>query len=55
VHRDRLMVELDKQFPQYQFAKHKGYPTKLHFELLEQHGVIDGYRKTFKPVAKLFV
>ena len=53
VYRDRLMVELDKHYPQYQFAKHKGYPTKLHFELLEQHGVIDEYRKTFKPVAKL--
>jgi ribonuclease HII len=53
VHRDRLMVEFDQKFPQYQFAKHKGYPTKLHFELLERHGVIDGYRKTFKPVARL--
>ena len=53
VYRDRLMLKLDERFPQYQFAKHKGYPTKLHFELLEKYGVIEGYRKTFKPVAKL--
>lgn len=33
VSRDRYMLELDKQYPQYQLAKHKGYPTKLHYEL----------------------
>ena len=47
VTRDRYMLELDKQYPQYQLAKHKGYPTKLHYELLDQYGVADFYRKSF--------
>ena len=50
--RDREMAALDKEYPQYGFAKHKGYPTKAHFEALEQHGAIEGYRKSFKPVKK---
>lgn len=53
VTRDREMVELDKQYPQYGFAKHKGYPTKTHFEALEKFGVIPEYRKSFKPVKKV--
>lgn len=47
VTRDRYMKDLDEQYPQYQLAKHKGYPTKLHYELLEQHGIQDFYRKSF--------
>ena len=50
VTRDREMVELDKLYPQYGFAKHKGYPTKAHFAALEIHGVIAEYRQSFKPV-----
>ncbi|OLQ92388.1 ribonuclease HII [Vibrio ponticus] len=50
--RDQEMEELDKQYPQFGFAKHKGYPTKAHFEAIEQHGVIDQHRKSFKPVKK---
>jgi ribonuclease HII len=50
VTRDREMIELDTLYPQYGFAKHKGYPTKAHFEALEIHGVIDEYRQSFKPV-----
>lgn len=50
--RDTEMEELDKQYPQFGFAKHKGYPTKAHFEAIEQHGVIDEHRKSFKPVKK---
>ncbi|NMV23146.1 ribonuclease HII, partial [Vibrio parahaemolyticus] len=38
--------------PQFGFAKHKGYPTKAHFEAIEQHGVISEHRKSFKPVKK---
>jgi ribonuclease HII len=53
VTRDREMVELDKRYPEYGFAKHKGYPTKAHFEALEKLGVIDEYRKSFKPVKKV--
>lgn len=47
VSRDRYMEELDKQYPQYQLAKHKGYPTKLHYELIEKYGVQDFYRMSF--------
>lgn len=50
VHRDQQMVELDKQYPQYQFARHKGYPTKVHFEALEQYGPCPEHRRSFKPV-----
>jgi ribonuclease HII len=39
VTRDRLCVEMDKQFPQYNIAKHKGYGTREHMELLRIHGV----------------
>ncbi|HCG9306534.1 TPA: ribonuclease HII [Vibrio parahaemolyticus] len=50
--RDQEMEELDKQYPQFGFAKHKGYPAKAHFEAIEQHGVISEHRKSFKPVKK---
>ena len=53
VARDHDMVELDKQFPQYGLAKHKGYPTKAHLEALEIFGPTDIYRKTYGPVKKL--
>ena len=53
VTRDREMQELDALYPQYGFAKHKGYPTKAHFEALEKHGAISEYRKSFKPVKKV--
>lgn len=53
VTRDREMRELDKQYPQYGFAKHKGYPTKAHFAAIEKHGVTAEYRKSFKPVKKV--
>lgn len=53
VARDEEMYALDAQFPQYGFANHKGYPTKAHFEKLQQYGVLDCYRKSFKPVAKV--
>lgn len=52
VTRDLQMVELDQRYPQYGFAKHKGYPTKAHFEAIAQHGVIDEHRRSFGPVRK---
>mgnify|MGYP000406885820 CR=1 FL=1 len=52
-HRDREMLTLAAQFPQYGFEKHKGYPTPAHLALLAEHGVIAAYRKSFKPVKKL--
>ncbi|MDG2252026.1 MAG: ribonuclease HII [Methylophilaceae bacterium] len=53
VERDRYMCELDLKYPQYNLRKHKGYPTKEHIELLKEHGVIDIYRKSFRPVKDL--
>ena len=48
VSRDRFVVEvLDKQYPEYQFAKHKGYGTKLHYEMLDKYGPCACHRKTF--------
>ena len=48
VSRDRYVVEeLEKDYPQYQFARHKGYGTKLHYEMLDQYGPCAAHRKTF--------
>ncbi|KAB2878046.1 ribonuclease HII [bacterium] len=47
VTRDRLMVEYDKIFPLYQFAKHKGYPTPDHIDAIRKHGLSTIHRKTF--------
>lgn len=47
VSRDRWMVETAKEYPQYQFDKHKGYGTKLHYDLLRQHGPSPIHRRTF--------
>lgn len=55
VTRDHLMMELDKQYPEYGFAKHKGYGTKKHIEAIEKYGPIEGvHRKTFEPVKEYF-
>ena len=53
VYRDELMKDLDKKYPQYLFAKHKGYPTKDHLHALKKFGSIEEHRKTFGPVKKL--
>ncbi len=50
VTRDREMVELDKQFPGYGFADHKGYPTKVHMEALDKLGVTPIHRTSYAPV-----
>lgn len=47
VSRDRFMEQLDKEYPQYQLSKHKGYPTKLHYELIAEHGIQNFYRRSF--------
>lgn len=52
-YRDRQMLELDRIYPEYQFARHKGYPTELHRELLKQHGVSPVHRRSFRPVREL--
>ena len=52
VTRDRLMVELDAQYPQYGFARHKGYGVREHLETLRKHGPCPAHRRTFQPVAQ---
>lgn len=47
VARDRYMKELDRLYPEYQFAKHKGYGTKLHYEMLREYGPSPAHRRTF--------
>ena len=55
VYRDQQMIELGKQYPQYGFERHKGYPTKQHMEALKEYGFLPEHRKTFGPVKKLIV
>ena len=50
VFRDRLMMAYSKEFPNYGFDKHKGYPTKLHKEMLKKYGSTRIHRRTFKGV-----
>lgn len=52
VTRDREMVELDLQFPEYGFAKHKGYPTPVHLESLARLGATVHHRRSFAPVKR---
>lgn len=53
VERDQQMQALHAVYPQYEFHRHKGYPTKLHFALLEEFGPCDEHRKSFAPVRRL--
>jgi ribonuclease HII len=53
VTRDNMMYELDKKYPMYGYAKHKGYPTKLHIENIKKYGVLDFYRRTFSPIKEI--
>ena len=52
VHRDRLMAEMDKEYPGYAFAEHKGYPTPVHLEALGRLGACAIHRRSFEPVRK---
>ena len=47
VSRDRVLRELDKEYPQYEFARHKGYGTKLHYEKLREYGISPVHRRSF--------
>lgn len=53
VTRDRIMRELDAEFPQFGFARHQGYGTKEHLEALRIHGPCRHHRRSFQPVAQL--
>ena len=50
--RDRMMVELDKKHPEYDFKHNKGYGTKKHIEAIEKYGILKEHRKTFAPCNK---
>ena len=50
VTRDRQMQEMDKDYPQYGFAKHNGYPTKAHIAAIQQYGVLAEHRRSYKPI-----
>jgi ribonuclease HII len=52
VTRDRMMRDIDSQFPQYRFAEHKGYATPEHLDLLRIHGPCPVHRRSFSPVAQ---
>jgi ribonuclease HII len=53
VTRDRMMLDLHEKFPHYGFAKHKGYGTKFHFEMIEKHGPCEAHRKSFRMKPKI--
>lgn len=53
VERDRQMMKLHDLFPDYGFASHKGYPTKLHLDALNKYGPLDQHRKSYAPVQKM--
>ena len=50
VTRDRMLLELDKKYPMYDFKNNVGYPTKKHLEAIEKYGIIDEHRKSYGPV-----
>jgi len=47
VSRDRFMLEMDKKYPEYRFAQHKGYGTQLHYEMINKYGICEIHRRTF--------
>ena len=53
VTRDKIMLKIDKEFPMYDFRKHKGYPTKNHIQMIKKYGICKYHRKTFKPIKYL--
>ena len=53
VQRDSELMQLDTQYPQYGFGRHKGYPTREHLEALKTYGVLDIHRRSFGPVKRL--
>ena len=50
VERDKIMLELDKKYPNYRFGQHKGYPTKIHLDALREFGPCIEHRQSFKPI-----
>lgn len=50
VTRDRMLIELDKKYPMYDFKNNKGYPTKKHLDAIDKYGIIEEHRKSYSPV-----
>jgi ribonuclease HII len=55
VARDQMMVDFDKQYPEYGFAGHKGYASAAHLEALQRYGPTPIHRRSFKPVRDLLI
>ena len=53
VTRDRMMYELDKEYPYYNFKNNKGYPTKDHVEAIKKYGIIEEHRKSYEPIKSM--
>ena len=53
VYRDRMMIEMDRTYPDYGFALHKGYGTKEHLDCLHRFGPCPVHRRTFRPVREV--
>ena len=53
VTRDRIMQELHQQYPMYQYLKNKGYPTKDHLRALQEYGITEHYRRSYRPVQEV--
>ena len=53
--RDAYMIKLSGKYPQYSFERHKGYPTKIHEQMIKKHGIFNEFRITFDPVRTLIV
>ena len=51
--RDAELYDLDAKYPQYGFARHKGYPTSYHLKMLSMHGVSEVHRRSYAPVRKI--
>lgn len=53
VTRDRMMYELDREYPMYNYKKNKGYPTKEHIDAINKYGITKYYRKSYSPVKEV--
>lgn len=55
VTRDKMMYDLDKKYPLYNFKSHKGYPTKEHINAIEKYGIINEHRKSYAPIKNMVI
>jgi len=53
VTRDRIMIKLHEQFPNYNFKQNKGYPTKEHLAAIDKYGILDCHRRSYKPIQQM--